>query len=173
MNTTVRPYGAPYESEVPLEADRSATPLARPIAPGAEPGRAVSVLGPTLTFRGELTAGEDLLIEGRVQGSIDHKGQNLTVGEQGFVKASVHACRIVIKGRVEGDLTGSEAVIVEPTANVRGNLYAPRVALTEGAKFNGSIDMDAPAAARSSSAVEAESRRAQRKKNDASRTSED
>jgi len=133
------------------------------------------VLGPTLTFRGELTAGEDLLIEGRVEGSIDHKGQNLTVGEQGFVKASVRACRIVVKGRVEGDLRGSEALIVEPTANVRGNLYAPRVGLMEGAKFNGSIDMDPPAAtaASSPSAAEAESRKAQRKKNDASRSSEE
>ena len=38
-----------------------------------------SVLGPTLKFRGELSAQEDLIIQGSVEGSITHT-QNLTVG---------------------------------------------------------------------------------------------
>ena len=40
-----------------------------------------SILGPTLFFKGDLTAEEDLLIQGRVEGSITHT-QRLTVGAQ-------------------------------------------------------------------------------------------
>ena len=41
-----------------------------------------SILGPTLYFKGDLSADEDLLIQGRVEGSITHT-QRLTVGAQG------------------------------------------------------------------------------------------
>ena len=53
-------------------------------APEARPDSAprASVLGPTLRFRGELSAQEDLIIQGSVEGSITHT-QSLTVGTDG------------------------------------------------------------------------------------------
>ena len=83
-----------------------------------------------------------LMIQGRVEGSIRHNASHLTVGAKGKVKANVHANHIVVQGEVVGDLFGTEAVIIEASARVRGNVFAPRVALHEGAKFKGSIDMD-------------------------------
>lgn len=103
----------------------------------------LSVLGPTVHFKGELSADEDLMIQGRVEGSIRHNASHLTVGAKGKVKANVHANHIVVQGEVIGDLYGTEAVIIEASARVRGNVFAPRVALHEGAKFKGSIDMEA------------------------------
>lgn len=99
-----------------------------------------SVLGPTLKFKGELTAQEDLLIRGQVEGSIKHSS-NLKVGKEGKIKARVDAEYIEIHGEVEGDLTGSKSVVVKDSANVSGNIYSPSVSLYEGAKFNGTIDM--------------------------------
>ena len=49
----------------------------------------VSVLGPTLHFKGELHADEELLIKGRIEGSITHS-QRITVCPEGTVKANVH-----------------------------------------------------------------------------------
>ena len=103
----------------------------------------LSVLGPTVHFKGELSADEDLMIQGQVEGSIRHTARNLTIGSQGKVKADVHANHVIVQGELRGDLFGTEAVIVEASARVRGNIFAPRVALKEGAKFKGSIDMDA------------------------------
>ena len=71
----------------------------------------VSVLGPTLVFKGELSAGEDLLIQGRVEGKINHN-RNLTIGEQGTVKADIRARNITIEGTVQGDLYATESVVV-------------------------------------------------------------
>ena len=100
-----------------------------------------SVLGPTLKFKGELTADEDLLIKGRVEGSIRHSS-SLTIGDGGHVKANVTAEYISVEGRVEGDLKGSKCVKIRETAKVKGNVVSPNVSLVEGANFNGQIDMD-------------------------------
>ena len=76
-----------------------------------------SVLGPTLKFKGELTANEDLLIQGQIEGTINHSS-SLTVGQDGKVKANVKAEYISVEGKVDGDLAGSKAVVVKEGADV-------------------------------------------------------
>jgi cytoskeletal protein CcmA (bactofilin family) len=105
-----------------------------------------SVLGPTLRFRGELSAQEDLIIQGSVEGSITHT-QSLTVGTDGSMKGDIRARVIVIDGKVEGDLYATESVNVRATAKVKGNVFAPRVGITEGAFFQGQIEMQPSGAA--------------------------
>jgi len=99
-----------------------------------------SVLGPTLKFKGELTANEDLLIQGQIEGTINHSS-SLTVGQEGKLKANVKAEYISVEGKVDGDLAGSKSVVVKEGADVKGNIFSPTVTLREGATFNGSIDM--------------------------------
>lgn len=115
----------------------------------ANSDRKLSVLGRSLVFKGELSAEEDLLIQGRVEGSIKHSATNLTIGANGKVKADIDAHRVIVQGNVNGDIRGSDTVTVEPSARVQGNILAPRVGLKEGAKFKGSIDMDYDAAQQS------------------------
>ena len=79
--------------------DRSNSPD-RPAggAPGYAPPRApadsaetrIPVLGKTLLFRGELTAEEDVILQGRVEGSIRH-ARNLIIGTDGSVLGDVYA----------------------------------------------------------------------------------
>ena len=107
-----------------------------------------SILGPTLYFKGDLTAEEDLLIQGRVEGSITHT-QRLTVGAQGTVKANIRAQLIIVEGTVDGDLHADKSVFVKETAKVCGNIFAPTVSIMEGANFSGSIDMDGKKAGQS------------------------
>lgn len=101
-----------------------------------------AVIGPKIMFKGELTGEEDLLILGRVEGSIDLKGNHLTIGSQGVIKANVAAKTITVEGNVEGDIIATEHIAVKSASRVKGNLKAERVTLEDGAKFRGSIDMD-------------------------------
>ena len=105
------------------------------------PSKSPSVLGPTLTFKGELSADEDLVIQATVEGTIAHQKKKITIGEQGKVRAHIEASTIIVEGTVEGDLHGDEVVIIKKTANVSGNVFAPRITLEEGATFNGRIEM--------------------------------
>lgn len=150
--------------------DMSSDPVVPPFSasnnqsnnPSAAPAASTpsAVIGPKIKFKGELTGEEDLLIQGRVEGIIDLKGNHLTIGEQGSVKANLMAKTITINGTVEGDVIGQERIEIKSSSNVKGNLVAARVTLEDGAKFRGSIDMESagkslstakPAAASSSS----------------------
>jgi cytoskeletal protein CcmA (bactofilin family) len=150
-----RPEPREPRTEPRTPAPRAAEPrapepraVAQAAAPAAAPEAAprVSVLGPTLRFRGELSAQEDLIIQGSVEGSITHT-QSLTVGTDGSMKGDIRARVIVIDGKVEGDLYATESVNIRATAKVKGNVFAPRVAITEGAFFQGQVEMQPSGAA--------------------------
>ncbi len=108
----------------------------------------ISVLGATVRFKGELVADEDLMIQGQIEGSLKQKARYLTIGSEGMIKADINANHVIVQGEVIGDLYATEAVIVEAGARVRGDIFAPRVTLNDGAQFKGSIDMDASGDAR-------------------------
>ena len=63
------------------------TPKAPETARGETTSSAQSVV-----IKGELSCGEDLYIDGQVEGTIDPKGNRLTIGPNGRVKANVTAC---------------------------------------------------------------------------------
>ncbi|MBL4827370.1 MAG: polymer-forming cytoskeletal protein [Spongiibacteraceae bacterium] len=104
-----------------------------------------AIIGKKIRIKGELVGEEDLTIQGYIEGIIDLKGNNLTIGKDGVLKANVSAKNIIIEGSVEGDLFGEEKIEIRESSNVRGNLVADRVTLEDGAKFRGSIDMDTSA----------------------------
>lgn len=110
--------------------------------------RNVSVIGPTLRFKGELSANEDLVIEGQIEGTIAHQDKNLTIGKGGRVKADIRAKCVEILGEVEGDVRGDEVVRMRSSAVVTGNISSPLITMDEGAHFTGSIDMSAKESAK-------------------------
>jgi cytoskeletal protein CcmA (bactofilin family) len=109
--------------------------------------RSVAMIGPSIIIKGEVSGGEDLHIQGRVEGTINLTGNQVSVGESGQVCADIHAKHVKIDGEVTGDVSASENVVISKSGNVRGNIVAPRVTLEDGANFKGSIDMDPSAAA--------------------------
>jgi cytoskeletal protein CcmA (bactofilin family) len=106
----------------------------------------VSVLGPTLRFKGELTAEEDLVVHGTIEGTLG-PAPRVTIGPDAKVKANVQATTVIVEGTVHGNLSAQATVIVKETATVEGNIDAPAVTILEGARFNGNVAMGARARA--------------------------
>jgi cytoskeletal protein CcmA (bactofilin family) len=104
--------------------------------------REAAVIGPSIQINGDLSGEEDLIIQGKVNGTIQLKEKGLTIGNQGRVDANVLARSVIVEGEVKGDLYGSENVAIRKTGNVHGNIVSPKVSLEEGCRFKGSIDMD-------------------------------
>ena len=102
-----------------------------------------ATIGPSIRIKGDLAGEEDLVVQGRVEGTISLPENLLTVGSEGQLNATVSARIIDVEGRVEGDLNGQEQVILRRSGNVQGNIVAPRVTIEDGCRFKGSIDMDA------------------------------
>ena len=100
------------------------------------------MIGPSIVIKVEVTGEEDLLIQGKVEGNINLNGNQVSVGESGEVRADIQAKVIKVDGKVTGNITGLEKVVISKSGNVHGNIVAPRVTLEDGAIFKGSIDMD-------------------------------
>jgi cytoskeletal protein CcmA (bactofilin family) len=104
----------------------------------------VSVIGPTLVIKGELSADEDLVIEGTIEGTIAHHKKNLTIGKNGRVTADIHASSVLVEGQLNGDIHSDGLVSLANEATVIGDVYCNRIIMEDGARFNGRIEMAIP-----------------------------
>jgi len=115
-------------------------------------GSRQTVLGQTVVLKGELSANEDLLIEGQFEGTIALEQHCVTVGANGQVKAEIRARQAVILGTVSGKVAAKEKVEIRRSGHLVGDLTTGAVAIEEGAYFKGSIEIvreDTPQGARS------------------------
>lgn len=100
----------------------------------------MSVIGRTISIKGEVISQEPLTIAGHVDGSVEAAGFVLTIAEGGRATAtSLLADTIVVCG-VEGSLCANDKIVVSETAVIEGDLTAPGIRLADGAQVQGRID---------------------------------
>ncbi|HET6931271.1 MAG TPA: polymer-forming cytoskeletal protein [Candidatus Acidoferrum sp.] len=126
MNANTPPAAAPANSKQLNSATASAS--------------GVASLSPGIRIKGEITGSEDLFIDGNVEGKVTFRNAVLTIGPNASVKADIDAREIVIRGRVEGKLDGSERVQIGSTAKVVGDIRSSRIAIEDGAEFRGKVE---------------------------------
>ena len=130
-----RPVERPSERPVARPVERRPEPRAR------EMDTSGAVLGKSIQIKGELTGNEDLTVNGTVDGKIVLANNNLHIGTGAKITAGVSAKTVVIAGHVIGNVTAQERIEVRVGGAVEGDLCAPSVVLSEGAKFKGTVDM--------------------------------
>ena len=101
----------------------------------------VSTIGESIVIKGELSADEDVVVEGQVEGNISLNQNVLTVGEHGQVEATVVAKTVVVAGKVRGNIIAAEKVGIRDTGLMEGNICTPRLVIATGAYFRGDVDM--------------------------------
>jgi len=101
----------------------------------------LSRIGASLSFKGDLNGEEDLVIEGQFHGKIDLRNHNLKVEQGGVVKANVQAKNITIEGEVNGNIFASGKVLITKEGQMKGDIFAPRISIADGAQFKGSVKM--------------------------------
>ena len=100
-----------------------------------------SGLGKSVVVTGELTAAEDLVVGGRVEGAVALSNHTLTVLDSGEVHANIVAKSVVVLGKIVGNVEASERLELREASTVLGDLRAPRIAMADGAIVNGTIEM--------------------------------
>ena len=98
-------------------------------------------LGNSVVLKGDLSASEDLTIEGRFEGTIMVRGNTLTVGRDAQIEGQILARVATIGGTVHGDVTATEKVEILATGSLDGDIVAPQIAIAEGAWFRGKVDV--------------------------------
>ncbi len=114
--------------------------------PDAGKGGRIVNIGPSIHVKGELQGDEDLTIDGRIEGKIELRDHNLTIGANGKIKADLHAKMIIIAGEVTGNTFATERVEITPSGKLNGDIHSPRITIADGAHFKGSVDMERGAA---------------------------
>lgn len=101
----------------------------------------VCIIGKQITIRGNLSGAEDLIVEGRVEGTIK-LSNHLTVEAAGVVEADLDVQDLTVNGTVNGDIQASQSISINAGAKVEGNIRAPRIIIEDGARFKGRVEMD-------------------------------
>jgi len=134
------PSPPPNMAAVPAPA----TPVIHPKTEAHPKMADIAHIGKSVVIRGELSGSEDLFLDGEVEGSIDLKGHSLTIGPNGHIRANVHAQEVVIHGRVDGNIRGTDRVELKKTAVLAGDIFTHRIMIEDGAFFKGAIDIQKP-----------------------------
>ena len=116
----------------------------------------VASIGKSVLIKGELSGSEDLFVDGEVEGSIDLQEHNLTIGPHGRVRANVKAKDVVVHGKVDGNIHGTERVELKRSAVLVGDISTQRIVIEDGAYFKGAIDIKKDGAKPASGGFKAE-----------------
>jgi len=98
-----------------------------------------TIIGHSVVMKGELTLDEDLVIEGRFSGPRIDGVRQLAVRWCASVKAPIRGGSADIAGQVEGDVTGSDTVIVRRTSRIRGAVSAADVRVEDGTNLEDTV----------------------------------
>jgi len=103
--------------------------------------RTAACISHGIKIKGEVTGSEDLFVDGIVEGKLSLTTNScLTVGPNGTVKADVVAREVIVRGKIEGKVTGRDKVQLWSTGQVTGEVQTDRLAIEDGALLRGKVE---------------------------------
>jgi cytoskeletal protein CcmA (bactofilin family) len=102
--------------------------------------RPQTIIGPETTISGKVSANDDVVVFGRVEGELDIQAV-LFVEEGGLVKAEAEVRHAVVSGHFDGTLRAAECIEVTPTGMFTRRLISPRLVVADGAKLQAALEM--------------------------------
>jgi cytoskeletal protein CcmA (bactofilin family) len=108
-----------------------------------KPAEGTTVIGKSVTVKGELSGNEDLYIDGDIEGTITLPDHALTVGPNARVLADVKVRDIVVFGTVTGNLHAKGRVDLRHSAVVNGDIFGGRLSIEENAMVKGKVELKA------------------------------
>jgi cytoskeletal protein CcmA (bactofilin family) len=99
--------------------------------------------GRTIVIKGDVSGDEDLVIAGRVEGSISLKGRTLTLAADAHVTGRITAASVVVAGTVHGSIDAAVRLEIQASAVVDGDLSTPALVVADGATLSTTVDMPA------------------------------
>src|SRR3989338_10048012 len=97
---------------------------------------AETIIGPSIKVKGGLVGGGDIMVGGKVEGSITTQ-HNLTVAEKAEVDADVKAANAQVAGFIKGNVSVSGKLELAATSKILGNIAAKVLVVAEGAQISG------------------------------------
>jgi cytoskeletal protein CcmA (bactofilin family) len=106
-----------------------------------KPAEGSTVIGKSVTIRGELSGNEDLVMDGDIEGTISLPENSLTIGPNARVGADIKAKNLIVFGKVTGTLHVSGRVDLRHSAVVMGDIFGGRLSIEENALLKGRVEL--------------------------------
>ena len=101
-----------------------------------------SIVAEAVAIVGQLNCQDDLSLEGHFKGSIQAGEYTVVIGSNGLADGDITAKNLLVKGKVVGEISVADRIIIAKTGTIIGNLQVARVELENGAKYKGIIEID-------------------------------
>ncbi|HTW79349.1 MAG TPA: polymer-forming cytoskeletal protein [Terracidiphilus sp.] len=98
-------------------------------------------IGKSVIICGEVKGSEDLIVDGRVEGTVNLSESRLTIGPNASVAADLCAKDVLILGHVQGNVVASGRVELRAGCSMEGDIRALRLAVEDNAVFRGKVDL--------------------------------
>ena len=105
-------------------------------SPGMSMENIRSALGIGTVIEGKLSFSSPVRIDGTLNGEVVSSSM-LVVGEHAVVNADVRVGSLVVLGKVRGNIKAEELVQIKAGGHLEGDLQTQRIAVDEGAFFQG------------------------------------
>lgn len=106
-----------------------------------KPAEGTTVLGKSVTIRGEITGSEELYVDGTINGTITLTESRLTIGPNAQVQAELHVHDLIVFGQQEGQIFATGRVELRQGARVLGDVTAARLSIEESATIRGKVEL--------------------------------
>jgi len=107
-----------------------------------ELGQIDTLIGRSAKVQGDVEFAGGLHVDGRITGNVRATAglpASLSISEHGVVEGSVEARNVVLNGRINGDIHGSERVVLGAKARVQGNVHYGQIEMALGAEIIGKL----------------------------------
>ncbi len=100
-----------------------------------------TLIGKSVSIRGELTGSEDLFLDGKFDGTVTLTGSRLTVGPNSHITGEINVRDVIVLGLVEGNIHATGRIELRQSAVVNGDIYAGRLSIEESASVRGRVEL--------------------------------
>jgi cytoskeletal protein CcmA (bactofilin family) len=110
------------------------------------PAEGSTLIGKSVSIRGELSGSEDLFLDGRFEGTINLSESRLTVGPNAEITADLNVRDVIVFGHIEGNIHATGRIELRQAAVVNGDILASRLSIEESASVRGRVELTGHAA---------------------------
>ena len=130
----------------------------KPLTRSESMERIETVIGPGTTVNGDLMLIDSVRIDGKVIGDIQASQSNratVAIGPTGEVVGHISAFRVIVAGKVEGNIAALERVVLSHDCLVQGDISYSSINVQHGARLQGLVIQKLPQAASAGNAEQA------------------
>jgi cytoskeletal protein CcmA (bactofilin family) len=106
-----------------------------------KPVEGSTLIGKSVSIKGELSGSEDLFMDGTLEGTVTLSESRLTIGPHGRVAANLQVRDLIVFGLLNGNVVATGRIELRQSAVVNGDIIASRLSVEENATIKGRVEL--------------------------------